>query len=147
MNEVELKVSRGDKPDAKAVALSDPAAPAAPALPALSTNPTVNGSFHYRTFSSNPLFASTGLLLALTAIVALTGALPEASPAALAGLIAVTGANAAFEYWTALCRARFDAMITRPYLLSTTWRRSSIGGLMMPSVEGVAATVCLPETK
>src|ERR1700729_323281 len=36
-------------------------------------------------------------------------------------------------------------MITRPYLLSTTWSRSSIGGLMMPSVDGVAATRCLPE--
>src|SRR5580693_1891287 len=31
-------------------------------------------------------------------------------------------------------------MITRPYLLSTTSSRSSIGGLIMPSAAGVAAT-------
>src|SRR5215469_6403276 len=36
-------------------------------------------------------------------------------------------------------------MITRPYLLSTTSSRSSIGGLMMPSAGGVAAKVCLPD--
>src|ERR1700722_7438996 len=38
-------------------------------------------------------------------------------------------------------------MITRPYLLSTTWRRSSIGGLMIPSLAGVHATRCLPEQR
>src|ERR1017187_10516022 len=34
-------------------------------------------------------------------------------------------------------------MITRPYLLSTTSSRSSIGGLMMPSTAEVPATLCL----
>src|ERR1700728_4392811 len=34
-------------------------------------------------------------------------------------------------------------MMTRPYLLSTTSRRSSMGGLMMPSPAGVPATLCL----
>jgi O-antigen/teichoic acid export membrane protein len=53
--------------------------------------------------------ASTGLALALAIIATFSGALPEPSPASLAALFAVTAANAAFEYWTALCRARFDA--------------------------------------
>src|ERR1022692_698451 len=35
-------------------------------------------------------------------------------------------------------------MMTRPYLLSTTLSRSSIGGLMMPSGAEVPATLCLP---
>ena len=35
-------------------------------------------------------------------------------------------------------------MMTRPYLLSTTSSRSSIGGLMMPSPAGVPATLALP---
>src|SRR6516164_978873 len=33
-------------------------------------------------------------------------------------------------------------MMTRPYLLSTTSSKSSIGGLMMPSTAGVPATLC-----
>src|SRR5258707_1960350 len=36
-------------------------------------------------------------------------------------------------------------MMTRPYLLSTTLSRSSMGGLMMPSTAGVPATLCLSE--
>src|ERR1700758_358656 len=36
-------------------------------------------------------------------------------------------------------------MITRPYLLTTTSSKSSIGGLMMPSAGEVAAKVCLPD--
>src|SRR5579875_976486 len=35
-------------------------------------------------------------------------------------------------------------MMTSSYLLSTTSSRSSIGGLMIPSVAGVPATLCLP---
>src|SRR5580704_16145978 len=35
-------------------------------------------------------------------------------------------------------------MMTRPYLLSTTSSRSSMGGLMMPSGAEVPATLCLP---
>src|SRR5580704_18013343 len=53
-------------------------------------------------------FASTGLALVLAVIATLTGALPEPGPASLGALFALTAANAAFEYWTALCRARFD---------------------------------------
>src|SRR5580700_97669 len=36
-------------------------------------------------------------------------------------------------------------MMTRPYLLSTTLSRSSMGGLMMPSPAGVPATLCLSD--
>src|ERR1017187_8493409 len=36
-------------------------------------------------------------------------------------------------------------MITRPYLLSTTSSSSSMGGLIIPSSDGVPATVCLPD--
>jgi O-antigen/teichoic acid export membrane protein len=54
-------------------------------------------------------FASTGLALVLAVIATLTGALPEPGPASLGALFALTATNAAFEYWTALCRARFDA--------------------------------------
>ncbi len=53
--------------------------------------------------------ASTGLALALAILATLTGALPEPGPASFMALFALTVANAAFEYWTALCRARFDA--------------------------------------
>ncbi|MBV9567436.1 MAG: oligosaccharide flippase family protein [Hyphomicrobiales bacterium] len=52
--------------------------------------------------------ASTGIALALAIIAAVTGFLPQASGASLIALVALTASNAAFEYWTALCRARFD---------------------------------------
>ncbi|MBV8450331.1 MAG: lipopolysaccharide biosynthesis protein, partial [Hyphomicrobiales bacterium] len=54
-------------------------------------------------------FASTGLALALGTIFSVCGFLPESSPESLGALVVLTAANAAFEYWTALCRARFDA--------------------------------------
>jgi len=75
------------------------------------------------------LFASTGLALLLAAGMAGSGALPEASPAAAAALLAVTGSNAAFEYWTALCRARFD---TRRYGVMVAARNLLTFGLTVP---------------
>src|SRR5450631_4330218 len=43
--------------------------------------------------------ASTGLAIALALVFAAFGVLPEASPVSLAALVAVTAANAAYEYW------------------------------------------------
>src|SRR5260370_13334462 len=63
--------------------------------------------------------ASSAIAVALCLAIAASGILPEASLAALAAIIAVTGANSAFEYWTALCRARFD---TRRYAVMVAAR-------------------------
>ncbi|SED89847.1 Membrane protein involved in the export of O-antigen and teichoic acid [Rhizobiales bacterium GAS188] len=75
------------------------------------------------------LFASTGLMVALAAVIAATDALPEVSLASVVGLIAVTSSNAAFEYWTALCRARFDA---RRYAVMVIARNLMTFGLTVP---------------
>jgi O-antigen/teichoic acid export membrane protein len=75
------------------------------------------------------LAASTGFAVVLALVIAVSGTLPEVSPASLAALVAVTGANAAFEYWTALCRARFDA---RRYGVMVASRNILTFGLAMP---------------
>lgn len=73
--------------------------------------------------------ASTGLALALAILVTLSGALPVPSPASLLALFAITAANAAFEYWTALCRARFDA---RRYAVMVMGRSLFTFALVVP---------------
>jgi O-antigen/teichoic acid export membrane protein len=75
------------------------------------------------------LCASSGFAVALAFVIAVSGALPERSPASLAALLAVTAANAAFEYWTALCRARFDA---RRYAVMVIARNVFTFGLTVP---------------
>src|SRR5690606_8970532 len=39
---------------------------------------------------------------------------------------------------------RLEAMVTRLYLLSTSSRRSSMGGLVMPSATGSVPATCVP---
>jgi O-antigen/teichoic acid export membrane protein len=73
--------------------------------------------------------ASTGIALALVIAFAVTGALPEASLASLGALLAVVAANAGYEYWTALCRARFD---TRRYAVMVVARNALTFGLAVP---------------
>lgn len=73
--------------------------------------------------------ASTGLALALALLATLSGALPQPSPASLLALFAITAANAAFEYWTALCRARFDA---RRYAVMVVGRSLFTFALVVP---------------
>jgi O-antigen/teichoic acid export membrane protein len=73
--------------------------------------------------------ASTGLAVALALVFAAFGVLPEASPVSLAALVAVTGANAAYEYWTALCRARFDV---RRYAVMVAVRNILTFGFTVP---------------
>ncbi|MFI5012404.1 MAG: lipopolysaccharide biosynthesis protein [Hyphomicrobiales bacterium] len=75
------------------------------------------------------LAASTGIMIALAMLISVSGALPAISAGAFVGLIAVTGANAAFEYWTALCRARFD---TRRYAVMVVTRNVLTFGLTVP---------------
>ncbi|MBV9520273.1 MAG: oligosaccharide flippase family protein [Hyphomicrobiales bacterium] len=73
--------------------------------------------------------ASTGIALTLAIIVAVSGFLPETSLASLVALVAVTAANAAFEYWTALCRARFDP---RRYAIMVVARSIFTFGFVVP---------------
>ena len=72
---------------------------------------------------------STGLVAILALLFAALGVLPEASPLALVALVAVTLTNAAFEYWTALCRARFDI---RRYAVMVASRNFLTFGLTVP---------------
>ena len=91
--------------------------------PARSQEPALRATLDFA------FFASTGLALALAVIATLTGALPEPGPASLRALFALTAANAAFEYWTALCRARFDA---RRYAVMVGARNVFTFGLAIP---------------
>jgi hypothetical protein len=73
--------------------------------------------------------ASTGLAVALVIAFALAGALPKASLPSLAALLGAVAANAGYEYWTALCRARFD---TRRYGVMVAARNALTLGLAVP---------------
>jgi len=72
---------------------------------------------------------SAGASVGLALLMAAFGLLPEASPLALSALVAVTAANAAYEYWTALCRARFDV---RRYAVMVAARNILTFGLTVP---------------
>jgi O-antigen/teichoic acid export membrane protein len=72
---------------------------------------------------------STGVTVTLAIAFVALGFMPEASPLALFALIIVTLSNAGFEYWTALCRARFDA---RRYAVMVGLRNVLTFGFAVP---------------
>ncbi|MBV9975356.1 MAG: hypothetical protein JO105_08185 [Hyphomicrobiales bacterium] len=87
-------------------------------------------------------FASTGLAFVLGTIFSICGFLPESSPESLGALVVLTAANAAFEYWTALCRARFDA---RRYAVMVVARSIFTFGFAVPVAlisQSFVATCC-----